>query len=76
MIRCHCYVVAVYSLFACLFSCLVCYPDMFHQDVPPTGPKSVKVSCVSMCWSADGNSLFAGYTDGNIRVFAVTTLGR
>ncbi|EKX31536.1 small subunit ribosomal protein RACK1, cytoplasmic [Guillardia theta CCMP2712] len=50
--------------------------DLVPEDVPPTGPKSVKVSCVSMCWSADGNSLFAGYTDGNIRVFAVTTLGR
>ena len=27
--------------------------------------------CISLCWSADGATLFSGYTDGNIRVWSV-----
>jgi len=32
--------------------------------------------CISLCWSADGSTLFSGYTDGNIRVWAVGIGGR
>jgi guanine nucleotide-binding protein subunit beta-2-like 1 protein len=27
---------------------------------------------VSLAWSADGSTLYAGYTDGEIRVFVVS----
>ena len=27
--------------------------------------------CVSLCWSADGATLFSGYTDGVVRVWSV-----
>jgi len=41
--------------------------------VPDAKSKALPVSCVSLAWSADGNTLFAGYTDSQIRVWAVTT---
>jgi guanine nucleotide-binding protein subunit beta-2-like 1 protein len=31
-------------------------------------------SCISLAWSADGNTLFAGYTDSCIRVFEVRSV--
>ena len=31
-----------------------------------------QVACVSLCWSADGNWLYSGYTDGAIRVWGVS----
>ncbi len=34
--------------------------------------KDKKPYCVSLAWSADGETLFAGYTDGLIRVWAVS----
>merc|ERR1719310_906725 len=34
-------------------------------------PKSLIPWCVSLCWSADGNTLFAGSTDGNMYVYEV-----
>jgi guanine nucleotide-binding protein subunit beta-2-like 1 protein len=30
-------------------------------------------SCVSLCWSSDGSTLFSGYTDGLIRAWQVST---
>lgn len=30
-----------------------------------------KIGCTSLAWSADGNTLFAGYTDNHIRVWSV-----
>ncbi len=35
------------------------------------GKKAVKPYCVSLAWSADGSTLYAGYTDGIIRVYVV-----
>ena len=32
----------------------------------------VGVECISLAWSADGQVLYAGYTDGVIRVWHVT----
>lgn len=29
--------------------------------------------CVSLCWSADGNMLYSGYTDGKVRVWEVVS---
>jgi len=34
--------------------------------------KAVPIQCISLAWSADGSTLFAGYTDNVIRVFSVT----
>jgi len=36
------------------------------------GKKSVPVQCISLAWSADGSTLFAGYTDNIIRVWTVS----
>jgi len=47
--------------------------DLVPEDIVPGGPKSVKIACISLCWSADGNSLYSGYTDGCIRVWGVTS---
>jgi len=33
--------------------------------------KAVPIQCISLAWSADGTTLFAGYTDNVIRVWAV-----
>ena len=30
--------------------------------------------CTSLAWSADGSTLYAGYSDSKIRVYAVTTI--
>merc|ERR1719353_2675898 len=42
--------------------------DELHSSNPP---KSGIPWCVSLSWSADGNALFAGATDGNIHVYEV-----
>jgi len=34
--------------------------------------KTVPIQCISLCWSADGATLFAGYTDNIIRAWVVT----
>jgi len=38
---------------------------------PPVQPQ-----CLSMAWSADGQTLFAGYSDNKIRVWQVTVASR
>jgi len=35
------------------------------------GKKAVPIQCISLAWSADGTTLFAGYTDHVIRVWGV-----
>merc|ERR1712167_270725 len=49
--------------------------DELKLELPMADPKSkaLPVSCISLAWSADGNTLFAGYTDSQIRVWQVTT---
>jgi len=34
--------------------------------------KALPIQCISLAWSADGSTLFAGYTDNTIRVWVVT----
>jgi len=34
--------------------------------------KAVPIQCISLAWSADGSTLFAGYTDNTIRAWVVT----
>mgnify|MGYP001993550091 FL=1 len=50
--------------------------DELTPDFPPIGKKAMPHYCISLCWSADGSTLFSGYTDGNIRVWAVGIGGR
>merc|ERR1712086_453870 len=47
--------------------------DELKPDFPPTGAKNkaVPIQCISLAWSANGNTLFAGYTDNTIRVWSV-----
>jgi len=49
--------------------------DELKLELPIPDPKSkaLPISCISLAWSADGNTLFAGYTDSQIRVWQVTT---
>merc|ERR1712167_303011 len=35
------------------------------------GPKAVPPYCISLAWSADGSTLFSGYTDKKVRVWTV-----
>merc|ERR1711998_672933 len=45
--------------------------DELTPEFPPVGKKAMVHHCISLCWSADGATLFSGYTDGNIRVWSV-----
>jgi len=46
--------------------------DELTPDFGQQGKKTVPIQCISLAWSADGTTLFAGYTDNNIRVWVVT----
>ena len=46
--------------------------DELTQDVVGSSGKLLAPDCVSLAWSADGQTLFAGYTDNVIRVWQVT----
>jgi guanine nucleotide-binding protein subunit beta-2-like 1 protein len=49
----------------------VCVDELMPQFLNQ-GKKTVPVQCISLAWSADGSTLFAGYTDNVIRVWAIT----
>jgi len=42
-------------------------------QVVGTKNKAVPIQCISLAWSANGNTLFAGYTDNVIRVWSVAS---
>ncbi len=44
-------------------------PD--YSETMAAGKKSRDPECVSLAWSADGQTLFAGYTDNKIRAWGV-----
>ncbi|CAJ0965834.1 unnamed protein product [Ranitomeya imitator] len=46
--------------------------DELKQEVISTSSKAEPPQCTSLAWSADGQTLFAGYTDNLIRVWQVT----
>lgn len=46
--------------------------DELRQEVIGTSSKAEPPQCISLAWSADGQTLFAGYTDNNIRVWQVS----
>jgi len=45
--------------------------DIRLPNQPPAGSRAVPIHCTSLCWSADGSTLFAGYTDNIIRVYSM-----
>ncbi|CAZ82575.1 unnamed protein product [Tuber melanosporum] len=45
--------------------------DELRPDFIPIGKKRREPECVSLAWSADGQTLFAGYTDNLIRAWGV-----
>lgn len=40
-------------------------------ELPPMGKRAMKPECTSLTWSADGATLYSGYTDNTIRVWGV-----
>ena len=44
-------------------------PEWISNSTKENPKKTRTPECVSLAWSADGNTLFAGYTDNNIRVW-------
>jgi guanine nucleotide-binding protein subunit beta-2-like 1 protein len=42
-----------------------------RPEFPPVSKKAQTPHCVSLAWSADGATLYTGYTDGVIRVWGV-----
>jgi len=49
--------------------------DQLQPEFDDLGKKALVPSCVSLAWSADGNTLFSGYTDSMVRVWAVSHAG-
>jgi guanine nucleotide-binding protein subunit beta-2-like 1 protein len=45
--------------------------DELKPEFASVGKKSREPECVSLAWSADGQTLFAGYTDNMIRAWGV-----
>ena len=46
--------------------------DELKPEVITPNAKAEPPQCLSMAWSADGQTLFAGYSDNMIRVWQVT----
>ncbi|XP_061365017.1 small ribosomal subunit protein RACK1-like [Gastrolobium bilobum] len=42
-------------------------------DINEEGNDDESIYCTSLSWSADGNTLFGGYSDGVVRVWGITT---
>lgn len=47
--------------------------DELKPDFPPASKKAVPIQCISLQWSANGDTLFAGYTDNIIRVWTLSS---
>jgi len=48
--------------------------DELKPELISLSAKSHQADCISLAWSADGQTLFAGYTDNLIRVWTVTRM--
>eukprot|EP01061_Rhynchopus_euleeides_P028828 TRINITY_DN46_c0_g1_i1.p2 TRINITY_DN46_c0_g1~~TRINITY_DN46_c0_g1_i1.p2 ORF type:complete len:361 (+),score=123.83 TRINITY_DN46_c0_g1_i1:124-1083(+) len=42
-------------------------------ELPEMGKRAIKPECISLAWSADGSTLYSGYTDNTIRVWGVSS---
>jgi len=49
----------------------VCVDELKPEFAVGQGKKAVPIQCISLAWSADGATLFAGYTDNVVRVYTV-----
>lgn len=49
--------------------------DELKPEYVEVGKKSREPECVSLAWSADGQTLFSGYTDNKIRAWGVMSRG-
>jgi hypothetical protein len=49
----------------------VCVDEFKPTFAAERSKKAVPIQCISLAWSADGTTLFAGYTDNIIRVWSV-----
>jgi len=47
--------------------------DELKPDFPQIGRKALPIQCISLAWSSEGTTLFAGYTDGLVRVWQVNS---
>lgn len=47
-------------------------PVVENQEIKKKHNKTVPIQCISLCWSLDGLTLYAGYTDNVIRAWVVT----
>ena len=45
--------------------------DSLKPEFVSSGKKAQEPQCISLCWSADGQTLFSGYTDNKIRAWTV-----
>jgi len=45
--------------------------ELRDDSMVPLGKRAAHPACISLAWSADGSTLFAGYTDNLIRVWNV-----
>ena len=50
--------------------------DELKPEVIGGNSKTDPPSCISLAWSSDGQTLFAGYTDNLIRVWVVSMTAR
>merc|ERR1712079_24342 len=48
--------------------------EELRPEVPGNSSRAGPPQCLSMAWSSDGQTLFAGYSDNQIRVWQVSTL--
>jgi guanine nucleotide-binding protein subunit beta-2-like 1 protein len=46
--------------------------DEVRPELAPVSKKAVPHYCTCLQWSSDGSTLYAGYTDGQIRVYSVS----
>ena len=47
--------------------------ELPYPKADDIGPKALTPFCTSLAWSADGNTLYSGWTDNVIRVYAVSS---
>jgi len=48
-----------------------CVADLTPEDMVEMSKTAVPIQCISLTWSADGGTLYGGYTDNIIRVWQV-----
>jgi guanine nucleotide-binding protein subunit beta-2-like 1 protein len=68
-----------YWLCAATSSCIIIWDlevksvvDTLRLEGQTSGKRGTRAACISLAWSSDGNTLFAGYTDKVIRVWEVS----